>query len=48
MGTGILFKCDDPLYQHATMPHIGGNINISEDLRIALCFGVDVMNICVK
>lgn len=48
MGTGIFFQCDDPRYQHARMLHLGGNINMSEDLRIALCFGGDVMNICIK
>jgi len=48
MGTGIFFQCDDPHYQHARMPYLGGNINISEDLRIALHVEGDVMNICVK
>jgi len=30
------------------LPRVGGNINISVDLRIALCFDGVVMNICVK
>jgi len=48
MGMDIFFQYEDHHYQHARMPHLGGIVNISEDLRIALCFDGDVVNICVK
>jgi len=37
-----------PVISMSGLPHVGGNINISADLRIALCFDGDVMNVCVK
>lgn len=46
MGTGIFFQCDDPHHQHARMPCLGGNMNISVDLRVALCVDGGYEHLC--